>query len=84
MSGEKSTTMIHECGRRVEVFEEGEEVSFVIGLVPRDFCPRCQRHLPSDWDEKNTRFWTTREWVKLSTWRTAIRGLGGRDGRQAA
>lgn len=72
----QSKTMVHECGRRVEVFEDGLAPRFVVGLVPRDLCPRCSRPLLNDWLEERWRFWTTREWVKLSTWRNAIRGLG--------
>ncbi len=72
----QSKTMVHECGRRVEVFEDGPTPRFLIGLVPRDLCPRCQRRLLSDWLDEPWRFWTTREWVKLSTWRNAIRALG--------
>lgn len=71
-------TMVHECGRRVEVeVRKGDSMPrFIVGLLQRELCPRCSRNLIHDWLDEPWRFWTTREWVKLSTWRNVIRGLG--------
>ncbi|MDT8305195.1 MAG: hypothetical protein RRC07_04615 [Anaerolineae bacterium] len=74
----QSKTMVHQCGRRVEVelIPSDPLPRFIVGLLQREICPRCSRNLVNDWLDEPWRFWTTRAWVKLSTWRNAIRGLG--------
>jgi hypothetical protein len=71
---ERRAFVIHECGHKVEVIDDGIAPHFIVDDLHLELCPTCFRSLINDWMDEPWRFWTREAWDALEIWRLAIDG----------